>query len=108
MELDEFIKQTLIKVIKGVNEAEKDSSHNQKIYFGSSWSQGRNQGIGEFIDFDIALSAYESKEKDNKGGIAVAVSNIFAGASREKKEQESTENLHRIKFKVFVEKRSGN
>lgn len=94
MELKEFIKRSLLDVVNGVEEAnaEKDrfrlTSH-------------KNMGTGERgqkIEFDISVIVDKSSESDLKGGIKVAFASIGGGLS----EAEKSQNVHKIKFEIFV------
>lgn len=93
MELKEFIKRSLLDVVNGVEEAnaEKDrfrlTSH--KIGTGER---------GQKIEFDISVIVDKSSESDLKGGIKVAFANIGGGLS----EAEKSQNVHKIKFEIFV------
>ena len=44
----------------------------------------------------------ESDEKGAKSGIFVALASIGAGKANDTKQTEMSQNIHKIKFKVFV------
>ncbi len=100
MELKEFIEETLINVVEGVDSANKKTNRFKLI--GDIDKEFSNSKKGTYIDFDVSLIAKESTEAGKKGGIAVALANVMAGKSKETKQTESNANTHRIKFKIFV------
>jgi hypothetical protein len=94
MELKDFIKQALLDVVNGVEEAnvEKDRFRltNHKHH-----GTGEN---GQQIEFDLSVIVNESTENNIKGGIKMALANLGGGH----KESESNQNVHKIKFQVFI------
>ncbi|MFM7023597.1 MAG: hypothetical protein ACKOXB_11535 [Flavobacteriales bacterium] len=94
MELKDFIKHTLLDVVNGVEEANIEKNRFQLV-------SHRNHGTGESgqkVEFDISIVVNESTENNFKGGIKVALANLGAG----KKESETNQNVHKIKFEVFI------
>ena len=111
MGLKEFIKRTLIDVVEGVNSANEPYSQNRQHIHkkfeltGEHPPQGMNEmKFGTFIDFDIAVVANESQGDKTKAGIGVVLANLMGGVSTENQSKQSLENVHRLKFKVFVAK----
>jgi hypothetical protein len=57
-----------------------------------------NDEKGQTIEFDISLIVNESSENNFDGGIKVALVNLRGG----RKDSESNQNIHKIKFEVFI------
>ena len=93
MELKDFIKRALLDVVNGVEEA-----NTEKDRFRLTSHVHANGENGQKVEFDISVMINESSESDLKGGIKVALVNL--GGS--KKESESNQNVHKIKFEVFI------
>lgn len=99
MELKDFIKETLLSIVKGVEFA---NGVEHRFYIVGERSQTMADRVGTYVDFDVAIVVNESKEEGKKSGIAVAVANVFGGKSKHSKEIQSNENVNRLKFKIFV------
>jgi hypothetical protein len=107
MELKDFIKETLVEIIRGVSEAQSDiletgayihpmiNRTNDK-YAVANYG-GRVYTIYD-VDFDIAVTASDSS--GSKGGIGVFLGSVGIGAKGESNESNVTQN--RIKFKVPI------
>lgn len=94
MELKDFIKQSLLDVVNGVEEANQEKDRFRL-------TSHKNMGTGERgqkIEFDISVIVDKNSENDIKGGIKVAFANIGGGL----KETENSQNVHKIKFEIFV------
>jgi hypothetical protein len=85
MELKAFIKQSLVEIINGVDEA--SSEVNREICF-----IHRNS---ENVQFDIAVTVENSKGKE--GGIKVA--SLFAG---EAKTEAKNSTISRLSFQLYI------
>jgi len=98
MKLDEFIKNVLLDIDKGLNESEKITGKEYFIY-PSKESDG--------VIFDIAVtvidSKTESKEASAKAGF-VQVLGAGVGGKIENKEESS--KVSRIKFAVYVPRKT--
>ena len=107
MELQEFIKNTLVQVSKGVEDAKIELGEkiigktiiNPEPYKHLSFAEegGVIKRVEE-IEFDIALIVEQKTE--GKAGIGVLASIITAGASKSSGDINSA--THRIKFKVPI------
>lgn len=53
---------------------------------------------GQKIEFDISVVVDKTSESDLSGGIKVAFANLGGG----QKETENSQNVHKIKFEIFV------
>jgi len=101
MELDEFIKTTLIQVVKGVTEAQKDvQQFNAAVNPSESESSyGSSENYPYLIDFDIAVTVEDSGS--STGGAAIQVLGMSAGGKADT--ANSISQNHRIKFEVPVQ-----
>lgn len=97
MELKDFIKHTLLDIVNGVEEANKEKSR-----FYLSNHMHNQQGSGQKVEFDVSVMITASSENDIQGGIKVAFVNIGAKIGAETKEAETNQNIHKIKFDVFI------
>lgn len=98
MELKEFIKEALISIVEGVQEANKE---HQRFQLSGGYHHLKNIS-GQEVEFDVSVVVDESSEKGKKSGIFVALANLGAGKSYENRHVESNQDTHRLKFKVFV------
>lgn len=98
MELKQFIEETLISVVEGVEEANKKHNRFQlsELFHSGTGVSGQN------VEFDVSVMVNESQEKGKKAGIFVALANLGAEKSSDSKTIEANQNTHRLKFKVFV------
>lgn len=99
MELKEFIKETLISVVKGVESANMVEN---RFYIVGEHSLTMADRVGTYIDFDVAVVASESKEDNKQGGIGIRIASAFLSGSKGTKQNQSNESINRLKFKIFV------
>jgi hypothetical protein len=107
MLLKDFIKETLINITQGVEEANQTANR-----FELSDQVHRGKGInGTNVEFEIGVIITEasSKSKDGKAnaGISVKVANLFnaeagVGGGLSNESTEANQNTHNLKFKVFI------
>ncbi len=101
MKLKNFIKHTLVDIVKGVKEANEETNR----FLLTSQFHERTGESGQKVEFDLSVIVNEQSESDIKGAIQVALVNLGGGF----KETESNQNIHKIKFEVFVsEKEQSN
>lgn len=71
MQLDEFVKTTILQVIKGVKDAQVEA-----IEFGAIVNPRANGGLGEQtatdVSFDVALSVTGTSAEEMGGRVAIA------------------------------------
>ena len=104
MELKDFVKETLLNVTSGVEEANKENGRFRLV--GDSSNERGNFKIptnGTYVDFDIGVIVTESKGDEKKSGIGIMVANFMGGTSTERKNESVNENINRLKFRVFIE-----
>ncbi len=98
MELKDFIKRSLLDVVTGVEEANEEKD---RFRLTGHKHVGTGQR-GQKIEFDISVVIDRSSESDLNGGIKVAFANFGGG----QKETENSQNVHKIKFEIFVKEGS--
>ena len=101
MELQEFIKETLVQIINGVKDAQEETKDTiAKIVPFSGAFDHVKQGFGStrLITFDVAVTATEEKTK--KAGIGIMVAPLNLGVGGKKETQNAV--VSRIKFDVPV------
>lgn len=108
MDLKDFIKNTLIQIVDGVLEAEKELEakgatinpiggyFDQKQVGGRTWSF--KDGVAEVVDFDVALT--NSEKEGTSAGIGVLLGSINLGAKGAS--EEVVTSVTRIKFSVPI------
>lgn len=108
MELKDFVKNTLVQIVDGVIEAEKELEKkgstvnpiggyfDQKQIGGRTWSF--KDGVTEVVDFDVALT--NSEKEGTSAGIGVLLGNINLGAKGAS--EEVITSVTRIKFSVPI------
>lgn len=94
MDLQNFIKQTLVSIKTGVAAANKDlgAEKGKPVYAIYS----RNDGE---IVFDVAVTVSAETKKNKQGSLRVAV----VGIGADKKDTDAEQTVSRIKFSVKVD-----
>ncbi|BES69706.1 hypothetical protein RE428_07690 [Marinobacter nanhaiticus D15-8W] len=114
MELKDFIRETLVQLAQGIEEANMELRSSAAVVNPENvivdvTGKAKHYGIlsasddiveylpsVQAIEFDVAVHATEGKEKSAKGGISVGAMNIGgSGGASESKSSES-----RIQFKI--------
>lgn len=109
MELKTFIKQVLIEIADGVREANKVSGRTLEggkrthPFIIEQSAAGGLRTSEDLIEFDIAVTASESRSGKGGGGLKV----YGVGIGGEKASSSSTETASRIRFKVAVGEKIG-
>ncbi|MEA2113333.1 MAG: hypothetical protein U9P63_01585 [Patescibacteria group bacterium] len=104
MELEEFIKKTLVSIasgLKSTNEELKKSYKSDKITYmiePSIWHRDKNSERG-FISFDVAVTVSKESKKSGKGGLKIYVADLGG----EKGSKISENSVSRIKFYIAVD-----
>lgn len=102
MELKNFISNTLIDIVEGVNEAQEHFKENKIECYVCPPMKKHDKEVSdrglpiENIDFDIAVSI--SKDKGTKGSVGIVISQFKLGSQGESKSKDSSSS--RIKFSV--------
>ena len=93
MDLKNFISQTLTNIVQGVDEANKTSKR-----FKLATTAHRQYGEGQEVDFDVAVMVSQDSQGSVDGKIGVALASIGGDI----KSTELNQNIHKIKFKIFI------
>ena len=93
MELKKFITQALVSIVDGVEEANKATKR-----FKLASKVHAQYGSGQEVDFDVSVTVSQDSQGSLDGKIGVALASIAGDI----KQTESNENMHRIKFKIFI------
>lgn len=103
MELQEFIKDTLINIKNGIHFANVELAKQEGKELGNDFSalfvmepNNREKGQG-YITFDVAVTVGNESKIEGSGGIKIAIANIDGEISSES----SQENISRIKFHII-------
>ena len=99
MILKDYIKEALLSVVEGVEEANSKQSRFRIIGF-----KRDSTGVdGNYIDFDVSV-AVEEKSGSKAGGKVGAnlLKVVSAHIDGELEQSRSFQNFHRLKFKVWV------
>ncbi|MEO9321335.1 MAG: hypothetical protein ABI361_11750 [Nitrososphaera sp.] len=99
MELQDFVMTTLVEIVKGVKNANDAIEETDKFQF---IGEKVPDYYGQFVDFDVSVAA---RDKDEKGGSVkggVYVIGAWLSGSANSKQEKASENVNRIKFRVFV------
>ncbi len=105
MELREFVTETLIAILEGVQEAIRHTQKTQTVgSISPVWStkEGEKLDWKEYVqpvEFDVAVTATDKSEVSGKGGIKVfTVGDVGAGGSRGSERS----SVSRIKFSIPI------
>lgn len=101
MKLDQFITQTLISIISGVKNANKEA-HTKDLspYTRGTFdirNFGEKQNDAQYINFDVAVSTSSEMSGNAKGSGEIFVASLEANMEG----KISSENYSRIKFKIL-------
>ncbi|EHA1127954.1 MULTISPECIES: hypothetical protein [Vibrio] len=104
MELDAFIKETLVQISNGIQQANEELEPKRKSEDGTDLpklyllSPGRNQEQGNGVHFDVAVTS--SAEDAGNGGVKVKLAVVQADLGGKIKTSETS--VSRIQFSVNV------
>lgn len=100
MELEKFIKGTLIDVRNGIHEANKEISVSQGKDLGKNDSALFVMRPSTAISFDIAVTVSSNKKGEVSGGGKINISVVDVGGQKSNEKKHSEEYISRIKFNV--------
>lgn len=102
MELDEFVKNTLLSVRNGIRNANKELLDLKLIEnVGDGFALDNHDGKVEgFISFDVAVTVSGKKLKEGGGGIRIAAISLGGKISKDTMH----EHVSRIKFHIMPRK----
>ncbi len=100
MELKQFIKEALLNIVGGIEEANK--AYNRFKIIGIKHN---DSGVdGNFVDFDVSVIVNELSSGEAGGRIGVSMNVVpFSANIGAKMDQTSLhQNTHRLTFKVYI------
>lgn len=102
MELNEFVNQVIISVIKGVNESQALLKNTNAIVNPSTIKDGYLSGTNRKVidvNFDVAVTT--SEEGNNNKGVKISVFETFSGGVG-KETKTANQTVSRVSFSVPV------
>jgi hypothetical protein len=103
MELQEFIKNTLVSIKNGVHDANLELAKQEGKILGQDFAalfvmepHNREKGQG-YITFDVAVTVSQESKKSGGGGLKIAVASLGGEVGN----VESQEHVSRIKFHII-------
>ena len=103
MELEEFIKTTLVNIKNGIRQANLEFAKQEGKTLGTDYSSvfvmeslNRDKGQG-YITFDIAVTVSQESKKTGGGGLKIAIASLGGEVGDIK----SQEHISRIKFHIL-------
>lgn len=102
MELQEFIKNTLVSIKNGVREANLEFAKQEGKVLGQDFAalfvleSSRDKGQN-YITFDVAVTVNQESKKSGGGGLNIKVANLGG----EIDDIKSQEHISRIKFHII-------
>ena len=99
MELKKFVKEALVSIIEGVDEA--NSEHNRFKIIGIKRNES---GIdGNNVDFDVSIVVEQKTGGEVGGKAGTSILNVFSANIDSKLDQtDSHQNVNRLKFQVWI------
>lgn len=98
MELKQFIKEALLNIADGVEEANKEKNRFKII------GMKHQTGIdGNYADFDVSVVVNETSSGEAGGKISASLLNVVSAGIDSKIDQTNAhQNTHRLTFKVYI------
>lgn len=98
MELKQFIKEALLGITNGVDDANKEN--NRFKILGIRHSSGID---GNYADFDVSIIVNEASSCEAGGKVKASLLNVVSASIDSKLDQTNTyQNTHRLTFKVYI------
>ena len=99
MELKHFVKEALLNIIDGVEEA--NESHNRFRIVGMRRDDSGTDG--NYADFDVSIVVEQKSGGKARGKFGASVLNVVSANMESKLDQtDSHQNINRLKFKVWI------
>ncbi|MGD9638511.1 MAG: hypothetical protein AB7U85_05590 [Alphaproteobacteria bacterium] len=99
MELSCFIEESILSICIGIRSAQEkmhEECNNYPIAPGRVEGRDAYNNINQYIDFELSVSASESKEQGGKLGCAISVLSAHVNG----KNKTEKETINKIKFSV--------
>lgn len=97
MELNEFIKQTIIQITDGIRDG-------HKYIIDNKFGEGVKDTHGKEVTFDVAVSTNEEETSGVSGKVSVV--KIFTAGGKDESTTKAS-NVSRIQFKLYLFIKSG-
>ncbi|MFA5714128.1 MAG: hypothetical protein WC998_00100 [Candidatus Paceibacterota bacterium] len=98
MELKQFIKEALLNIVNGIEEANKENDRFKIL--GVKHESGID---GNFVDFDVSVVVNESSGSEVGGKVGASFLKVVSASVDSKIDQTSShQNIHRLTFKVYI------
>jgi hypothetical protein len=98
MELREYIKQTLVSIVEGI-----DDANAVRDRFRLNHNKHENGESGQTVEFDVSIIVIESSKDEVGGGVGGSLLNVVsAGVNSKIDHNNSQQDIQRLKFKVFI------
>lgn len=99
IELKQFVKDALLGIIEGVDDA--NSNHNRFRIIGE---KRNDSGVdGNMVEFDISIVAERESKSGTGGKVGTPILSVISANADLKLEQtNSRQNVNRLKFKVWI------
>ncbi len=110
MDLQNFVKETLIQILKGVGEAQHATQpmiariNPSKLRVGRSFVDVSAADMVKQVEFDVAITVEEGKNKEGGGGLKISAFSIDG----KKGSKTTNTSASRVKFVVPVVLPFGN
>ncbi|HVS08802.1 MAG TPA: hypothetical protein VMS76_02935 [Planctomycetota bacterium] len=104
MDVQDFVKETLLQFIRGVEAAQAEVSKgaviNPRLQVRANiLAERESHNPVQTVEFDVALTVVEGSERGVGGGLAV----MSFKAGGERKSQQSSESVSRVRFSVNLQ-----
>lgn len=95
MELRDFVSETLVQIVKGIESANASLAPDKEQPFKLGYSGG-DRPQAPHIEFDVAVTTQVSKAAQGKAKLVIVEFGLFGSISKSK------ESVSRVKFSVLV------
>jgi len=100
MELKQFISEALINIVEGVDEANSKFKNRFRII---GERHNITQSEGAYAEFDVSVVVNEGSKNKIKGSTSSSfLSVLSAKVEGEQNKDNSLQNAHRLKFKIYI------
>lgn len=99
MELKQFVKEALLSIIEGIDEA--NVKHHRFKIIGIKRNES---GVdGNYVDFDVSVIVEQKSSGKVGGKVGASILNVVSAKVDSKLDQTDTQqNVNRLKFKIWV------
>lgn len=102
MELKQFIKEALLNIVDGVEEANQENNRFKIV--GVRHASGVD---GSYADFDVYVKVEDKQDGKIEGSIKGAILSVVSSGIDSKLDLSSSQqNIHHLSFKVFISEKT--